>query len=110
MFFRIEYLRFQAKVTAKIPLNNNTFQSYTVSCKTPNNIHELTISMLDSFTNILFRFSIDNKNMTKLEKVYGYITLNDKQMYLTNFSTNLTGTFLVVLNYVCLFVFINRCT
>ena len=73
-------------------MNNNTFQSYRVSCTTPSNIHELTISMLDSFTNILFRFSIDDKNMTTLQKVYGYITLNDKQTYFTNFSTNLTGT------------------
>ncbi|CAF3012635.1 unnamed protein product [Rotaria sp. Silwood2] len=80
-----------AKATARIPLNNDTFESYSVSCTAPNNVHELTLSMLGGFTEILLDFSVDSKNTTSLTKVYGYITLNDKQTYFKNYSNATAG-------------------
>ncbi|UJR28402.1 hypothetical protein I4U23_009643 [Adineta vaga] len=80
-----------AKASAKIPLNNNTYESYRVSCSVPTNVHELTISMLNSFTEILLSFSVDAKNMTSLKKIYGYITFNDKQTYITEYAPSLEG-------------------
>ncbi len=86
-------MNFQAIATARIPLDNSTYESYTVSCTAPANVHELTISMLGGFTDIELIFSVDGNNMTSLKKVYGHITLNDKQSFFKNYSNLLEGEF-----------------
>ncbi|CAF0739665.1 unnamed protein product [Adineta steineri] len=80
-----------AKATAKIPLNNNTYESYRVSCSAPTNVHKLTVSMLDGFTEFILSFSVDSTNVTSLTQISAYITLNDKQTYFTNYSASLEG-------------------
>jgi len=92
LVLNVEYIQTSgAKAEARIPINNDTFESYRVSCTTPSNVHELTIAMLNGFTEILLHFSVDEKNMTSLSKIYGYITFNDLQKYFTNYSTALEG-------------------
>ncbi|CAF3807557.1 unnamed protein product [Rotaria sordida] len=92
LVLNVDYVQIDgAKATAKIPLNNDTFESYRVSCTAPDDVHELTLSILNGFTEILLDFSVDSKNMTSLTKVYGYITLNDKQTYFKNYSQAIAG-------------------
>ena len=74
-------------------MNNATYETYRVSCSSPANIHELTISMLNGFTNILFQFTVNATNGTSLTRVHGYITLNDKQTYFRNYSEDAEGRF-----------------
>ncbi|CAF1586423.1 unnamed protein product [Adineta ricciae] len=92
LVLNVDYLKSDgAKASAKIPLNGSTYEFYRVSCSTPATVHELTISMLNGFTNILLSFSVDAKNMTSLKKIYGYITFNDKQTYFTDYAPGLDG-------------------
>jgi len=92
LVLNVDYLQTTGtKASAKIPLNSDTYETYRVSCTTPNNVHELAISMLSGFTEILLHFSVDDKNMTSLTKVYGYVTVNDKQTYLKNYSNSTEG-------------------
>jgi len=49
--------------------------------------------MLGGFTDIELIFSVDGNNMTSLKKVYGHITLNDKQSFFKNYSNLLEGEF-----------------
>jgi lysosomal-associated membrane protein 1/2 len=92
LVLNVEYLREDGtKNTVKVPLNNNTYESYTVSCTAPTNVHQLTISMLDSLTAIIFQFTFDDKNMTSLTTVSGYITMNDKQTSFPNYANITEG-------------------
>ena len=50
--------------------------------------------MLNGFTDIVFQFSIDDKNMTSLTKVSGFITMNDKQTYFPNYANTTEGKFI----------------
>ncbi|CAF3175995.1 unnamed protein product [Rotaria socialis] len=92
LVLNVDYIQTSGeKVSVKVPLNNDTYESYRVSCSAPANIHELTVSMLDGFTEIILDFTVDSKNMTSLSRVYGYITFNDKQTYFKNYSAGLDG-------------------
>jgi len=92
LVLNVDYMQTNgASASAKIPLNNSTYESYSVSCSMPPSVHELTVSMLDGFTQILMSFSIDEKNMTSLKKIYGYVTFNDKQTYFKDYAAVLEG-------------------
>ncbi len=74
-------------------MDKNTYESYMVSCPSAANVHQLTISMLDGLTDIMLSFSVDGDNMTSLEEVHGYITVNDKQGFFKNYSNLVEGEF-----------------
>jgi hypothetical protein len=78
-------------VTVNIPLNNDTFQSYSVSCGAPSNVHELTIAMLNWFSAIILSFSVDSSDSTSLTKVYGYITVDNNQNYIKDYAPSVAG-------------------
>jgi hypothetical protein len=80
-----------SKASAKIPLDNSTFESYSATCSAPANVHQLVISMLNSLTSIIFNFAVDDKNVTSLTKVYGYITVDNDQTYITNYTNETAG-------------------
>jgi hypothetical protein len=47
--------------------------------------------MLNGLTSIIFNFAADDKNMTSLTKVYGYITVDNDQTYITNYTNETAG-------------------
>jgi len=88
----VEYTKTNGtRTSAKIPLDNNTFESYSVSCSAPSTVHQLTISMLNELTAIIFNFSVDDKNVSSLTKVYGYITVDNNQQFITEYSNSTAG-------------------
>jgi len=92
LVLNVQYLQSNGtKNTVRVPLDNNTYESYSVSCSTPMSVHELTISMLNGFTNILLDFTVASNNETSLTKVYGFITFNDKQTYFPNYANTSEG-------------------
>lgn len=49
--------------------------------------------MLNEFTAIIFHFFVDEKNSTSLTKVYGYITVDNQQDYIKDYSNSTAGRF-----------------
>jgi hypothetical protein len=71
--------------------------------------------MLNEFTAIIFNFSVDDKNVSSLTKVYGYITIDNKQTYITDYSNTSAGRFDILIcekknNYLLFFFYLNRFT
>jgi hypothetical protein len=49
--------------------------------------------MLNSFTAIIFNFTVDDKNVTSLSNIYGYITVDDQQTYIKDYANGTAGRF-----------------
>jgi len=95
----VEYLKFDGKKNiTKIPLNNETFQSYDGTCLAVDSIHTLTITMLDKLTTITFYFSINKKNQTSLSQISTSITINNNTNYFLNYSKNVEGLHIFLAN------------
>lgn len=70
-------ISFQGNSPATFALNDTTYQSYSVTCDEPDNIHQLIISMLNPYTNLIFKFQLNDTSVT-LAEVYGYLYIDDK--------------------------------
>jgi len=91
LVLNIEYLKTDGKTNiSKIPLNNETFQSYDGTCLSANT-HTLTITMLDSLTTITFEFFLNEKNQTSLKRVFGAVSVNNNTDYFPNYAANARG-------------------
>lgn len=66
--------------TTTLSLDQTTYQSYSVTCDEPANIHQLTISMLNPYTAIVFKFQVNETNATSLTEVYGFLYIDDKTL------------------------------
>jgi hypothetical protein len=47
--------------------------------------------MLQGFTSIIMQFTVNATNSTSLSKIYGYITMNDKQTYFPDYANSTEG-------------------
>jgi hypothetical protein len=86
-------------------LNDNTYETYRVSCGNGTDVHELTIAMLGGLTDIFLQFTVDEKNTTSLTKVSGYVTVNDRQSYFKDFAAGVEGKLICKINCCQLFEF-----
>jgi hypothetical protein len=49
--------------------------------------------MLNAFTSIIFNFTVDEQNTTSLKKISGYIFIDNKQTFITDYSNTSAGRF-----------------
>lgn len=70
----------QGSSTVTYSLDETTYQSYSVTCDEPANIHQLTISMLNPYTVLVFKFQLNDTNVTSLSEVYGYLYLDESTL------------------------------
>jgi lysosomal-associated membrane protein 1/2 len=88
----VEYLKTDGtNGSIGIPLNDDTFESFNVACSAPDNVHQLTISMLNAFTSIIFNFTVDETNTTSLKKISGYLFVDNTQTYIKDYSNITAG-------------------
>jgi len=73
----LQYKTEKGNSPATFALNDTTYQSYSVTCDEPDNIHQLIISMLNPYTNLIFKFQLNDTSVT-LAEVYGYLYIDDK--------------------------------
>jgi hypothetical protein len=64
------------------------------------------ISMLNAFTAITFRFSVDDNNTTSLVRVYGYLTIEPNQTYFKDYSDAMAGRFHILMYEINFFLFL----
>jgi len=60
--------------------------------------------MLNELTAIIFNFSVDDKNVSSLTKIYGYITVDNNQQFITEYSNSTAGRFRILIcekNTIC---------
>ena len=72
-------------------MNSDTYESYSVSCKYPSNVHELSISMLQGFMGIILDFTLDINGTTSLTNIDGYIVLTGNQTYFPDQNSTAIG-------------------
>ena len=78
-------------MTVAIPLNSTTFQSYSAACSAPESVHQLTITLFDGLSAVIFSFATDDKNTTSLTRVYGYIMVDDQQSFIKDYAPEIKG-------------------
>lgn len=98
LVLNIEYLKFDGKKNiTRIPLNNDTFNSYEGTCF-PDKSHTLTIYIFDNLTSITFFFNQNEKNQTSLNQIQASITISKENIYFLNHSLEMETTFVFLAN------------
>lgn len=81
----------KTNATVQLDMNSTTYETYSVSCSDPTDVHQLTVTMLNGFTVIMFDFALNATNRTVLNKVEGYVTFNKNQAMFPDYDTSLEG-------------------